>query len=252
MGIPDQAREADSKQLSGSFRLLSSIVAGNEALVSGGGAYFLQIKFFAQSSSFINNTALEAGCGLYCNYMHGSARTFDLSFFNNTAKSGGGAYIYCSSFVMERSHILGNKAYQIGGGIYAYPGLYGPSNVTFISSVISGNSALQSGGAAFELSNGTFIGSRITHNTAAECGGGVSTVKTSNLTFIASALEYNVAQGSYGGAVLLRPFSNIQIISCTLIGNTALQSYGGTIYASTNCDISISNSTFFDNTAAYT
>lgn len=134
---------------------------------NGGVIYGSFDKLYLTYSGFYYNQATNNGGALYAKANDG--KILDSIFEQNTAGTSGGALDISKNFVIERSVISNNSARYGGAVAYDSYSYYGhvQDNVNIYNSTISGNKALNSGGA-FNIGYGNIDvhNSNIVDNTA--------------------------------------------------------------------------------------
>ncbi len=129
---------------------------------------------------------------------------------DSTGEQGGGVFCASTNATLTNCVLVGNSAFQDGGG--AYSG-------TLNNCTISGNSASQDGGGAYfcTLNNCTLTG-----NSASDSGGGAYLSTLNNCTV--SGNSANSGGGAYHGT----------LNNCTISGNSASQDGGGAYFCTLN------------------
>ena len=154
----------------GTLTVVDSAFTGNAGSVGGGGIYGSHGGLTIQSTTFVSNHSARRGGAVFV--QGGTALIVDSTFSGNVASSGGAVYVLqradggdrrqqlyrqCRGFHLRRrplvddartvtiadSTFAGNRAVQIGGGIYV-----GGGPLQVVNATISGNSAAQGGGIA--------------------------------------------------------------------------------------------------------
>ena len=116
----------------------------NNTTNNGGGLCIWDAGIYVENLEITSNSATNGG-GIYCNMSSGEFINVIIS--ENTAENGGG--IQTESFTyITFDHVLlaDNHANAIGGGAYIYE-----SNIDFINTTITNNSAIQGGGLFYYL-----------------------------------------------------------------------------------------------------
>jgi hypothetical protein len=211
------ASNSFSSSCTSSVNITGSIISGNTASGQGGGIYSRSRSFssssFSSSSSIIDinksiisgNTTSGQGGGVYSRaYSHSSSSSSSTIYLkkstisgNTSSGHGGGIYSISTSpspnnsssiTDVKRSTISGNNNLSgHGGGVYSYA--ISISDVSLISSTVSGNTTSGEGGGIFSASYNTainVINSTISGNTASYVGGGI--YSASFLTSISSSI----------------------------------------------------------------
>ena len=169
----------------------------------------------------------------------------DCIISGNSARIGGGVHGHANVAKIVRSHVTGNSASVIGGGVYA-------SHASIVDCTIDGNSAGQRGGGIYAFD--ARIDSSTIHANNAVVGGGVWSLHTvvnqstisgnqaidgagigtsSDLSILHSTIAFNNATG-YGGGVY-SSFGTLTLDHSIIAGNTA--STGSDIYADVDTSI---------------
>lgn len=177
----------------------------------------------------------------------------DISSFTSDANGlGGSVYTTSGTLNLTSVTISGSKAYM-GGGLHT-GGSRNPDKAVVLSNcIITGNSAVWSGGIhAMATGSLKIYNSTITNNTATRYGGGICA--TINTQINNSLISNNKVTGSdsYGGGITIAG-STTSINNSTISGNTANggNSYGGGVYCESGTAI-INNSTISSNVVSGT
>ena len=177
----------------------------------------------------------------------------------STSEDGGALWcqtdyagIYCNINI-SNSVITGNTALQRGGAISSGT----DSNLSLTNSTLSNNTATLSGGAinqnggVLTLTNSTVSENRVLGDGGfmyTGPGGGIYAF-TAAINISGSTLSGNTANGS-GGAITSLRTAAMDITNSTLSGNSAATGYGGAIYSySSTGTVSISGSTISNNSS---
>ncbi len=140
---------------------------------------------------------------------------------------GGAVFVQGGFLTLEAVHVTGNSVNRAGGGVAFGGGDSGPvlpGTNRIINSIISGNTALQSGGISANAPL-TIVNSTISGNTAALDSGGFGATGSS-LTVVNSTISGNTA-GDYAGG--FSTWANgTTLRNVTITSNTAKR--GGGIY----------------------
>ena len=134
--------------------------------------------------------------------------------------SGGGIYVYGSTFTMEGGKVSDNFAYLHGGGIYVKEGA-----VTMKGGTVSGNDCGQDGGGIYSAdSTVTIEGGSIDGNSAdaSNGGGAIYANNDSTLTICGGQIVNNsIVDGLGGGAIYTHSDATLQLGGAPVIaGNT--------------------------------
>lgn len=123
---------------------LSGKIMFNNSSNNGGGISIWDSGIDAENIEIVSNTATNGG-GVYCNMSSGEFRNVTIS--DNLAENGAGIQSEFFTYLLF-DHVLltDNHATSIGGGAYIYE-----SNIEFVNSTISNNSANQGGGLYYYL-----------------------------------------------------------------------------------------------------
>ncbi len=160
---------------------------------------------------------------------------------NQTYWCGGGVYNNGTMTVTGGILSANTVSYEHGGGIYNDS--YG--DATFTDSAISGNTAPDYGGGAYNAGTLTIIGGSISDNSASSNGGGIINYSNATLTIIDCSLSGNTSS-SFGGGIY--NYGTLSVAGSTLSGNSA-SNFGGGIY--TVGTATIAGSTLSGNSAQY-
>ena len=179
----------------GDLTLIRTVVRGNETTDLGGGI------------------SVEAGADL-------TLRRSQVTGNTSTGNAGAGfSVIGAGAFTVTRSSISGNRGTDSssdGGAIYA--GSAGDSRIT--RSTISGNSALDEGGAIYaDTGRVRIVGSTLSKNRAGGAGGAIRN-DGNDLTMVNSTVANNRSD-SNGGGIFLYPTSTNSLNAVTIVRNLA-------------------------------
>ncbi|PRP82836.1 outer membrane autotransporter barrel domain-containing protein [Planoprotostelium fungivorum] len=185
-----------------------------------------QVSVVSVNSTWTQNRADFNGGGILLSGLFVSVDIQESVFSYNNATTGGGISVEAviGQINIDSSSFVYNLATQIAGAISASSSI---SSLSLYNSTLSNNIA-PSGGAIYNL--------------------GVTT-----MTIASCDISYNLATGTFGGALLYQPKTNVQpslsIYNSTVRGNTAKN--GGGLYLSpaTAASFSESYNTFSDNAA---
>jgi hypothetical protein len=166
--------------------------------------------------------------------------------------SGGGAITHVGgNLTIESSVLTGNTSPNRGGAIFSG---YNGSLLTIRNSTISGNSSPGPGGGIYARSyvgpNGTRIeNSTISGNQSTSgVGGGVFSYR-SPMQVVNSTISGNTSQGP-GGGLYVRNAGVSAIDGSTISGNRSNSSSGGGVFATVNNLLEVRNSTISGNTSS--
>jgi len=265
-------------------------VNNNNAAADGGGIYNLSTTEIRESRVENNQAQSGSGGGIYnfggLTMVYGEVHNnyaetdgggiYNLNFTeiresrieNNQAQSGSGGGIYTRGDLYSELglFIIGNQAFEDGGGIYSrgmvldirdgqisdnqttigdgggiYSNDWGGDYLE--NTTIANNVAAGAGGGVFSNSTTSILGSTIRGNSAAVSGGGISII--GRLDIDTSVLNDNSAP--IGGGIYSTSWE-AEIRNSTLSGNLAATNGGGVYYNGGNL-IWIENSTISDNSA---
>jgi predicted outer membrane repeat protein len=150
------------------------------------------------------------------------------SFFNNTSTGNGGALSlsYRSSISLISSLLSGNTAQDAGGAIYISDKT---ASLTLASSVLSDNVAKSYGGGIYATSGSIDVSDCTLSRNAAEEGGGGVALDTDGTSFVATNAEFiSNSGGGYGGAIWVSS-ATAKVEFSKVTHNTA--ELGGGIYS---------------------
>ena len=226
----------------------------------------------ATDTEFIENSADEAGGGIYC--YNGSATITESTFSENEATNHGGGIYNCSStLTVSNSTFSENSAYQ-GAGILN-DGLYGPAEMDISCSTFTNNSADDSGGGIRNNYGTLSVSSTDFSNNWAVYGGGITncsgTATISDSTFSANTADlgggifndgYNGPatmeisgstfwhnSGSHGGAI--HNFNAVMTVFDSTLDTNWAENGGGILNngQENTASLTVSASTFVNNSA---
>jgi len=216
--------------------VVSSTIAGNSCMTSGGGIYGYFVNVI--DSTISDNLARSSGGGIM-GFSQGEITVTNSTISGNTAAgSGGGFYGY--GITLTGSTVTGNNAGNSGGGMVA--GSNG--DITVVDSTITGNTAGDNGGGIVGGScTITVTNSTICDNSAGQDGGGIAAGEATTIV-TNSTIRGNLAKRDGGG--IFGNSSEVTLINSTVIDNSSDEDGGG-VYA-TNL-ITLTNSTISGNSA---
>ncbi|MCA9053909.1 MAG: hypothetical protein KDA75_08730, partial [Planctomycetaceae bacterium] len=238
----------------GTLSITDSTLNGNTAAGDDGRGGAIAIGSYGASGIALNvtgsllasNIAGEYGGAIYAS--DAAVSITDSTLTDNHANedldaSGGALFIRGDNATITGSTLSGNTAIDHGGAIRASQDAYGTLSIQ--SSTLKGNQA-SSGGAVDVLYGDVQItGSTLADNIASGRGGAIELLQT-NLTITDSTLRDNSATGS-GGAVYSGSFTATTSISgSTFRGNQSLNGRGGAVNVESG-EVTISDSVFDDN-----
>lgn len=192
----------------------------------GGGLYTLSTNAIISDCTFVNNTAISQGGGIFC---QGQVILARCTFQGNTAPTGGGLFLISSGTTKITDCVfLGNTAGRDGGGIYSEGGSPSLNHCSFL-----GNSAYRSGGGMYNkggtptISHCSFI-QNITIDWAHDGGAGMfndescptitdCVFEENNATHIENESQFRTD----GGGINNYKNSNALIVRCSFNRNSA-------------------------------
>lgn len=155
--------------------------------------------------------------------------------------SGGGIYVYDSTFTMEGGTIAGNDT-DSGGGAFVYD-----STFTMKGGAIVGNNAYFGGGIYAQGSTVTITGNASIAGNLSQYGGGIYIYYESTLTIGENAaISENVSEG-YGGGIFANT-TGITMTGGTIAENDCTKYSGGGLYVD-DSTMTMSGGTVKGNTA---
>ncbi|KAK3280373.1 hypothetical protein CYMTET_11779 [Cymbomonas tetramitiformis] len=203
-----------------------SVVAGNVAVIHGGGLFAELATVFASDCNLANNTAEFEGGNVY------ATRSSHVSFTRCTLQGGhagatGGALSvsYLSTASVVSSVLEGNSAAIKGGGMCVTSG----SQLRVAASELAGQEAAQGQGGAMFLSEAIAnISATYVWGSFAGLGGGAIAGLNSTLLMQGCRLSVNVAIND-GGGVLLSAGMRARLLNTSCEGNVAGSGDGGAV-----------------------
>ncbi len=228
----------------GSLSLSNSQVAGNTAVVSGGGLFNSQGWVRIMDGATFTANAANSGGALYNDAW---LRVRDAGFSANTARFGGALYNATSerSATVDTSIFGGNRSDCDGGAIYV------AGQIDLTASELYGNQAsvnckdgsqntIQSIGGAIYVAGQLMVNGSTFHDNAAFGGGALgisgSESYSSTVQVTGSAIYSNSAQ--FAGAVAIAGPSTTRIEQSSIYSNTAMAAGGiGSGYGGATLDI---------------
>jgi len=276
----------------GGVSVINSTVTGNTAKLNGGGAYLgingnpsipVQ-KITVTGSVFTKNSADISGGGLAINADSHRVTITKTEISGNTSKSnggglylgdtdatvtgstiagnsttgvasaGGGVFVFASTATFKDSHILGNTAFESGGGIGFDGDAFDGNILTVNGGNIAGNKATGNGGGIFGTKGGKVVTKSVNFqgNSATGNGGGISIFGSA-----ADATKLEISGGIFrgnsadaGGAVDAAGDGTIAIKGAKFNSNKTTVADGGALYLRTTTTASITSSLFTGNSSA--
>lgn len=225
----------------------------------GGGLYTISANASISDCTFLNNTAISQGAGIFC---QGQMILSRCRFQGNSSDRGGGLYLISSgATTITDSVFIENTAGRYGGGIYSEGGSPSLSHCSF-----QGNSAYYSGGGmynkggtptishcSFRRNKTTEVSGDILTGMLSDSGAGIFNdeccATITDCIFEENNATYPENDGAWnanGGGINNYKNSNGLIIRCSFIRNSA--GCGGGIF---NCGSSpvVRDSIFTENSA---
>ncbi|MBD5409203.1 MAG: hypothetical protein HDR54_07450 [Treponema sp.] len=157
-----------------------AIIKKNTTGSSGGGIFINSGSLDVKGGEISGNVANSDGGGIY---FSSTSHSFEISggtiggasdSDKNTAKNGGGVYVYAKNPKMSGGTISGNTASENGGGVYVnVTGTFTMKDGTISGNTANGNDAKKGGGGvyvvsgAFAMSDGTINGNTATNGNGA-------------------------------------------------------------------------------------
>ena len=222
----------------------SVLIYNNTASDKGGGMYLTTGPIAITNSTIYYNSAVEGG-GVFINA--GTVSISRTNFWSNWASAHGGGIVNRGNLLVTDSEMIGNGAVSSGGGVAntsmatftrssvrsgtaGFGGGFansGSSQLVLINSTLSGNTAVQQGGAIYHPQGSVFTATHttITGNTA-YAGGGIYALAAA--TFRGSIVAGNtinpeiVASPDIAGFLATATFSLVGDNAFTSITATAL------------------------------
>ena len=174
----------------------------------------------AVSNSTLSSNSAFYGGGI-SNNGGGALMLTNSTVSGNSGTYGGGIYSN-GALTITNSVLSDNSAANTGGGIYAIDS--SPFTMTIINSTISGNASASSGGGIWSAETLTITNSTLSGNSAAAAGNGGGIWSGNTMTIHNSTFLGNFASGN-GGAI--HSARALTVINSTLAGNNAAGSGGG-------------------------
>ncbi|MBD5443580.1 MAG: hypothetical protein HDR34_09330 [Treponema sp.] len=157
-----------------------AIIKKNTTGSNGGGIFINSGSLDVKGGEISGNVANSGGGGIY---FSSTSHSFEISggtiggasdSDKNTAKNGGGVYVYAKNPKMSGGAISGNTASENGGGVYVnVTGTFTMKDGTISGNTANGNDAKKGGGGvyvvsgAFAMSDGTINGNTATNGNGA-------------------------------------------------------------------------------------
>jgi CSLREA domain-containing protein len=204
----------------GTLSLINSVVAGNSAVMGGGG--------------IVNFGTLG-----------GTLRLINSTVSDNSGEVGGGINNIDGTLTLTQSRVSNNNSVEVGGGINNNGSA---ARLTLTNSTVSRNSA--DGGGGIENTGGiiTLTNSTVTGNTATSFGGGISN-RLGGATVIGSTVSDN--SSNFIAAGILNLEGRLNLTNSTVSRNSAASGDGGGILiTSTTSRTTLRNTTVARNSAA--
>jgi hypothetical protein len=244
------------------IRLLDGFTLTNGAADSGrgGGAVITGFRGSITNVVFRNNTASDAGGGLYLESKDNADLVHivldHVTFENNASAQGGGLFTDMQNNPttpdVQLSHVTFHENIAFRGG-----GAYLKGNTTFHDGAdFTDNSASMGGGLYIEnyveVNGGTFTGNGMSNSSENAAGGAVCAqtgayFNGSNIQFADNHVSA-AGKSAVGGAIAGVDGGYVYLFACTLSGNSA--GLGGAVYAALN-GASLNHCILSGNAAAY-
>lgn len=275
----------------GGVSVVNSTVTGNTAKLGGGGAYLgingnpsipvqkitVTGSVFTQNSADLSggglaiaadshrvsitkteisgNTAKSNGGGLYLGNSDTTLTSCTIAGNSTTGVSsgGGGVFVYASTVTLKDSHILGNTAFENGGGIGFDGDVFDKNTLTMNGGNIAGNKAGGNGGGIFGTKGGKVVSKSVNFqgNSASLNGGGISIsgtgINATKLEISGGIFRGNSADA--GGAVDTAGDGAVVIKSAKFNSNKTTVTDGGALYLRTTTTASITSCLFTGNSS---
>jgi CSLREA domain-containing protein len=228
----------------GTLRLINSVVAGNSAVMHGGGILnFLGGTLRLINSTVSGNTSSEFGGGINNNGEEATLTLTNSVVAGNSASRFGGGIWNAGTLTLTDSRVSNNSS-EIGGGINNN-GL--AATLTLTNSTVSGNAGDGGGGIENTAGRITLTNSTITGNTASSFGGGISN-RSGGTTLISSTVSGNSSNIQAGGILNLE--GRLNLTNSTVSRNSAASGDGGGILIiGTTARVKLRNATVAHNSA---
>lgn len=242
--IHNAAQNGGAVYANGAAEFYNTLFAENTALEDGGALYATARCDF-MDVTFTKNTAGGNGGAVCLLGEENDNLFFTVKFWNNEAKSAGGAVFARDNITLNENIVSGNKAGTFGGGVYIDTAFY----MDAISSIISENEAGVSGGgiALNALKNDNQValklhGGSVEENSAAVSGGGIFVRDNTQIILEELQIQANTTIGQGGGiyAYSASPSKKIDIqtyANVSVEGNEALTGGGIFLHSNTQMDI---------------
>ncbi len=234
---------------SGDLSVRSSQFIDNTAGMSWGGAIYLSgsderpATAHVATTAFTGNEASQGGAIALDN--DSSLEMIDSAITANNARNGGAVMMAFSTRAeITSSRLTSNTATNVGGAVHNFS----DGQLSFVDSLIDGNSAAVDGGAITAGADGgetRLLRTTVAGNTASQDGGAIWAGRA-RLTAIASTFATNRAEGD-GGAIYDHQSGARAIRATTFVGNSAAGNGGAIVNATSG--LHISDSVFATNTA---
>ena len=219
------------------------IINGATVTVTGAGSALTVINPAGLDRAF----AIHAGAGLSISgvTVKNGAQPNTAPSNLSTSPSNGGAFYNDGSLSVDSSVLTGNSAENEGGAVFADTAA---SLTSITNSTVTANTSDSEGGAFYVASGAiTLTGDTLTHNSADSDGGMLADDENGNtvgvVTVGSSTISSNVAD-SDGGAMYLDDAGAMNISNSTLNSNSTDDDEGGAIYDDASGRLTITGSTF--------
>jgi hypothetical protein len=206
----------------------------NSAMYEGGGMYLYESNSLIEDCAFVGNYAPRGGgLGIF----GGSPTIRHCSFDRNDAFDGGAIWFNGTTATVEDCVLRANRA-EVGGGVFireCAPEIRG--------SRVVGNIAYQSGGGAMVVDNAglTLSDSALVANSAADDGGGIALKIASSATITRSTFHDNEA--TTGGGLFILDGCSASVTDSVMERNVTPFSGGGIyLYGDGSASCAVENS----------
>jgi fibronectin-binding autotransporter adhesin len=241
-----------------------SLITGNVASQVGGGLNLSGKSITLTDTIVTGNTSASAG-GMYAkiNTNGTNLSVSGCQFTGNAANSVSGyagGFVVCdqntaasSKVTISNTIISGNTAQDSGGLVFgngsasAYHALVKGCTIQNNSAVYFGGGIYASGFTGLSISSSVIEGNQVTGTGSRAAGGGLCIGGTSHATIIGTKILNNSAIGSggYGGGVASKEAATLDMASCTVSGNSSTA--GGGVYTAGPGNVKITGGTFSGN-----
>jgi predicted outer membrane repeat protein len=220
----------------GELTLINSVVRNNHVMSifpQGGGIYNSSTGILTIIDSTIaDNSVANPGTTFHLGgaiYSAGELTLLNTTIENNSSDlSAGGIYTFGNTHITN-SQFINNTAGVNGGALYL--STLGGATIDVNSSVFSGNTAIEAGGAIVNVGDGVDIfgstfDSNIVEGNPNAFGGAIYNIAT--MEIVASLFNNNQAQNNgYGGAIYNSGFGSEVILTGSTISNNSSGFTGG-------------------------